>query len=383
MKEVRIGVIGLGNMGKHHAASLEAGKIKRATLGAVCDSDPVMMEPFKAPKFADSASLIRSGLVDAVLIAAPHYFHPPMGQDAFEQGLHVLTEKPLAVHVNAAKAFIQAADKAKDKKFGIVFHTRTNPVYSQMKQLVASGELGEITRVSWIITDWFRTEAYYASGGWRATWAGEGGGVLINQSPHNIDLLQWICGMPVRVRAFCKFGKYHAIETEDEVTAYMEFANGATGVFITSTGEAPGSNRFEIIGNKGKMTLVNGHQLQVIKNTIPADEFCRTSQTAYDAPPTTELKLPAMPEGGTHNEVIEKFAAAILDGTPLVAEAREGIHQVELSNAMLYSSITGKTVELPLDGDAMEAALKDLIAKSTIQKKVGGKIQDQAKYIKK
>jgi predicted dehydrogenase len=383
MKEVRMGVIGLGNMGMHHARSLEEGKIPRARLTAVCDTEASMMEPYKAEKFSDSAKLIRSGLVDAILIATPHYFHPTIGQDAFENGLHVLTEKPLAVHVNAAKAFIAAAEKAKTKKFGIVFHTRTHPVFYQIKQLVESGQLGELTRVAWTITDWYRTEAYYSSGGWRATWAGEGGGVLINQAPHNLDLLQWICGMPKSVRAFCKFGKYHDIETEDEATAYFEFENGATGIFITSTGEAPGINRLEILGKKGKITLENNHDLKVMINEVASNVFSKTSPKAYDAPPVKELKMPSPPEGGTHNEVIEKFVAAILDDTPLVAEAAEGIRQVELSNAILYSALTGSTVILPLDGDAFEEKLKELIANSTLKKKIGSKIQDLASYIKK
>ena len=382
MKEVRMGVIGVGNMGMYHVRSLEEGKIPRARLTAICDHDPKLMEPFQATKFTDSAALIRSGLVDAVLIATPHYFHPSIGADAFENGLHVLTEKPLAVHVNAGKAFIAAAKKAPDKKFGIVFHTRTHPVYQRLKRLVAEGELGQLTRIHWTITDWYRSEAYYASGGWRATWGGEGGGVLINQAPHNLDMLQWICGMPKRVRGFCSFGKYHAIETEDEVTAYFEYENGSTCSFVTSTGEAPGVNRLEIIGRKGKVTLENG-KLHFTRNLVPADEFSRTSPLAYDPPPSEEVDLPLEGEGGTHNEVVEKFVAAILDGTPLVAEAEEGIHQVELSNAILYSSLTGKTVELPLDGDAFEAKLNELIKGSTFQKKTGAKIQDVPKYIKK
>jgi predicted dehydrogenase len=247
---------------------------------------------------------------------------------------------------------------------------------------VASGELGELVRIQWTITDWYRTEAYYASGGWRATWAGEGGGVLINQSPHNVDMIQWICGMPKRVTAFCQFGKHHDIETEDDVTAYWEYENGATCVFVTSTGEAPGVNRLEISGRKGRATLEHG-KLRFIRNEIASDEFSRTSPLAYDGPPTWNIEIPTHGEGGTHNEVIEKFAAAILDGTPMVAEAEEGIRQVELANAMLYSSLTKTTVELPLDGDKYEAKLKELIAGSKFQKKTGGKIQDVPKYIKK
>ncbi|MFN3685171.1 MAG: Gfo/Idh/MocA family protein, partial [Fimbriimonadaceae bacterium] len=244
--EVRLGIIGIGNMGSHHVRSMP--QVRRCRLTAVCDVVPSKMDWIDGvDKFVDSRELIRSGLVDAVLVATPHYDHTTIGIDALDNGLHLLTEKPISVHKADCVRLIAAHKRNPNLKFAAMFNQRTDPHYQRIRRIVRGGELGEIQRTSWIITDWFRSEAYYASGGWRATWAGEGGGVLLNQCPHNLDLFQWICGVPTRVDAKCSFGKYHRIEVEDEVTAYLEYANGATGVFVTSTGEAPGTNRLEIV----------------------------------------------------------------------------------------------------------------------------------------
>jgi predicted dehydrogenase len=236
-----------------------------------------------------------------------------------------------------------------------------------MKELVSGGELGEILRVSWIITEWFRTETYYASGGWRATWAGEGGGVLLNQCPHNLDLLQWICGMPSCIRGFCEFGKRHNIEVEDEVTAYMEYPNGATGVFVTSTGEAPGSNRFEIAGDRGRLMIEN-NTVTLVRNEVPVLVFLETSDAAFGKPPTETLTFTFEGNGGQHAEILENFADAILDGAKLIAPAEEGIKSVELANAMLFSSLHKGPVALPLDSAAFENELQRLIESSTFVK---------------
>jgi predicted dehydrogenase len=217
------------------------------------------------------------------------------------------------------------------------------------------------------MTDWFRTEAYYASSAWRATWRGEGGGLLINQSPHQLDMLQWLTGMPVRVRAFCGLGRRHSIEVEDEVTAYLEYANGATGVFIASTGEYPGTNRLELTGDLGRLVL-EANRLTLSQNAVSTGEFSRTTDEPFGQPQCKVTELPLETGGGTHQAITQNFIDAIRLGTPLVAPAEEGIHSVELANAMLYSSLTAQTVELPLDGQAYEILLGSLIANSTFRK---------------
>ena len=364
MDQVRIGIIGVGGMGSSHSRYLRRGEVNRCALKAVCDIEQGKLDPFKDLKtFTDSKKLIRSGEVDAVIIATPHYGHTTIGIDALDNGLHVLLEKPISVHKADCERLIAAHKRHPKQAFGAMFQFRTVPAFKKIKQLIADGELGEIQRTSWIVTAWFRTEAYYASGGWRATWKGEGGGVLLNQCPHNLDIFQWMVGMPVRVRAFCGFGKYHAIETEDDVTAYFEYANGATGVFVATTGEAPGSDRLEIAGDKGKLVYEDG-KLIFTRNEVGARAFSRTATGGFDSPPVWNVGIPIPDERNGHAVITQSFVDAILDGKPLIAPAEEGIHSVEFANAMIYSSLLGKTVDLPLDGKAYEKKLKQLIATS-------------------
>jgi len=368
MNKVRFGIIGMGNMGRFHAEYLQAGKVPRAELTAVSDAIPANLERYKHLKtFARSEDLIRSGEVDAVIIATPHFLHTSIGIDALGQGLHVLVEKPISVHKADCERLLAAHTRPR-QIFGAMFQLRTEGRYRKMRRLIEGGELGTLVRVSWIITDWYRTEAYYASGGWRATWKGEGGGVLLNQCPHNLDLLQWLCGRPARVRGFCQLGRYHDIEVEDNVTAYLEFPNGATGVFITSTGEAPGTNRFEICGERGKLVLEN-NRLTFTRNEVSMIEFSRTSKAGFAKPEVWNVEVPFESAGGSHVDITQNFVAAILDGAPLLCPAAEGIYSVELANAILYSSLENRTVELPLDGAAYEAKLNELIAGSKFEKK--------------
>lgn len=368
MDKVRIGIVGVGGMGSHHARYIQAGEVNRLELTAVCDIDPARLEHFaNVAKFTDSKELIRSGLVDAVLIATPHYDHTPISIDAFQHGLHVLVEKPIAVHKADAQRMIDA-HKGTGLVFQAMFQMRTEPLYKKIKHLISSGELGEIARMTWIVTDWFRTEAYYASGEWRATWRGEGGGVLLNQCPHNLDMMQWLLPMPSKIRAFCKLGRWHDIEVEDEVTAYFEYPNGATGIFVTSTGEAPGTNRLEISGERGKLTVEDG-KIRFIRNEVPMTEFSRTTTGGFSRPERWYVDIPFGGGASGHKVITQNFVDAILDGAELIAPAPEGINSVELSNAMLYSSFTDSIVELPLDAAAYEAMLMDLSAKSKYEKK--------------
>ena len=368
MKKVRLGIVGIGNIGNSHAASVLAGKVPRLELTAVADIDPARRARVSGVTgFATLGEMIASGLVDAVLIATPHYEHTTLGIEALQAGLHVMVEKPISVHKADAERLL-AAHTNRRQVFGAMFNQRTDRYYRKIRQLIRDGALGEIRRVNWVITNWFRTEAYYGSSDWRATWAGEGCGVLLNQCPHNLDLLQWMFGQPQRVRAFCHFGKYHAIEVEDEVTAYLEFAGGATGVFLASTGEAPGTNRLEIAGERGKLVYEND-QITFTRNAVPMSEFSRQAREGFSAPKTREVRVPARDHGGQHNEILRNFTDAILDGVPLIAPAAEGLHSVELANAMLYSTWTGRTVELPLDGRRYQRALQRKIAGSKFKKK--------------
>jgi len=362
MKSIRFGIAGLGNMGSIHARSLLNGNIPRATLTAV--ADPVAdLRPFAGAKpFTSTEAMIRSGEIDAILIATPHYAHTTLGIDALEQGLHLLVEKPISVHKADAQRLI-AAHKNSKQVFAAMFNQRTDPHYTKIRELIQSGELGEIRRVTWLITSWFRTNAYYNSGGWRATWSGEGGGVLLNQCPHNLDLFQWLFGMPVKVRAHCKFGAYHDIEVVDDVTAFFQYANGATANFITSTGEAPGSNRLEIAAERGRVVLEDGKILWK-RNEMPMTEFSRTTDLRYEGPATWDIEIPVKSSGEQHNGILKNFVEAVLDGKPLIAPAKEGLHSVELANSMLMSAFLDQAIDIPLDAAAYEGLLKEKIATS-------------------
>lgn len=373
MDNVRFGIIGIGNMGSSHARKLLS-EVEGAVLAAVCDEAPKRLEwarkelPEQVALFEDAEQMMASGLIDAVLIATPHYDHPKLAVSAFAHGLHVLVEKPAGVYTQAVREMNEAA-AASGKVFSIMYNQRTNPLYRKLRELIASGELGEIRRTNWIITDWYRSQSYYDSGGWRATWAGEGGGVLLNQDPHQLDLWQWTTGMmPVRVRAFCQFGKYRNIEVEDDVTAYVEYANGATGLFITTTGEAPGTNRFEVTGDNGKIVIEDG-KLTFWRLRVPEPKFNAEYKGGFGSPECWKCEIPVAPgKSGNHTAIMQNFTNAILHGEELLAPGEEGIHGLTLSNAMHLSAWTDNWVDLPLDEALYLKLLNEKIASSKFVK---------------
>src|SRR3984893_18018348 len=367
METVKLGIVGIGSMGSIHAQSVVDGKIPRCKLTAVCDPKVERINKFPSAKgFVSADDFLRSSETDAVLIATPHYAHTTIGIQALESGRHLLVEKPISVHKADAERLI-AAHRRSNQVFSAMFNQRTDPFFLKLRRLVQSGELGPVRRVSWTITNWFRTEAYYRSSDWRATWAGEGGGVLLNQCPHNLDLFQWIFGMPAKVRAFCHFGRYHEIEVEDDVTAYLEYAEGMTAIFSASTGEAPGTNRLEVAAEQGKI-VIEDDSFHFIRNEVPTSEFSRTDPGRFSAPGTWEIQIPIAGHGPQHDGILRNFVSAILDGTPLIAPAEEGIYSLELANAFLLSTLEDRSVQLPIDGALFEQHLKKLIASLTRQK---------------
>jgi predicted dehydrogenase len=372
MNTVRIGIIGLGNIGKHHAGYLLEGKVARCELTAVSSRSADKLTPFQEKgikTFTDAEHLIKSGAVDAVIVSTPPHQHTPIGIAALEAGLHIMVEKPISGHKADAERLVAAHRKHKKLVFGGMFQFRVEPRYEKIRSLIQNGDIGEIVRVNWINTDWYRTEAYYASNAWRATWKGEGGGVLLNQCLHNLDVLQWLCGMPDQVRGFCQLGRFHQIEVEDNVTVWMEWANRATGSFVSSTGEAPGVNRFEIVGTRGTLLLENG-KLNLTRNAVDMLEFSRTAKQGFVKPESKMEEIPFANAPAQHAALMQNFVNAILDGEPLIAPGEDGIHSLELANAMVYSSLIDKTIQLPMDGGAWEKHLNKLIGESKVQKKV-------------
>lgn len=379
MKKVRLGIIGAGNMGTTHIKTVINGEVPELELTAVADRQKSRREwcrdnlPDTVRIFEDGKELISGNLCDAVLIAVPHYQHPELSIEALHHHLHVLCEKPAGVYTKQVREMNEEAARS-DRVFAMMFNQRTNCVYRKMYEMVTGGELGQIRRVNWIITDWYRTQCYYDSGSWRATWDGEGGGVLLNQCPHNLDLLQWICGMPVKVQAFCHEGKWHDIEVEDDVTAYLEYENGATGVFITSTGDAPGTNRFEITGELGKLVCENEKlTFYRLKQSIP--EHCASCKGGFDKPECEEIQVETDGKNEQHTGIMKAFAGKILHDTPLVAEGEEGINGLTLSNAMHLSSWLGHPVTLPIDEDLFRRELFDRRSRS-VKKEGSGVVFD-------
>lgn len=353
MKKVRIGIIGIGNMGSAHALNIFQGKVDGLELTAVCDIDKNRLRWAKeafgssVSLYSDYHLLIRGGDVDAILIATPHNLHPLIAMEGFAANLHVLTEKPAGIDTLHVRQMNEAAKKS-GKVFGIMYNQRTNPLYARLKKMVEDGELGEMKRFVWVISNWYRTQAYYDSGQWRASWKGEGGGVLINQCPHNLDIWQWITGMPSRIRSFCKYGHYHNISVEDDVTILAEYANNATAVFVASTGEYPGTNRLEYSGSKGKVVIEDGI-LKSYRIETDEREICFTSGEAF---PKLNVKYQEFkqdkPESG-HIGILQNFTNAILYNDTLLAPGYEGINGLTISNAAYLSDWLNKWIDLPID----------------------------------
>lgn len=376
MEQVRFGVVGFGNIGSAHCENFVNGKVKDGILAAICDRDPVKLKLAEdkhpdAARFRSAEDMYKSGAIDAVIVAVPHYDHPGLTMLAFRYGLHVCCEKPAGVYTKQVREMNAAASEAKNLVFAMMFNQRTNCLYRKMREMVVNGELGSIRRSNWIITDWYRSQAYYDSGGWRATWAGEGGGVLINQCPHNIDLWQWICGMPRRITAFLNEGKWRDIEVENEVTAYAEYDNGATGVFVTTTAEYPGVNRFEVYGDKGRL-VCEGGKLTFYKSRVSESEFNRTNTVDHGTPGFDVIDITTDGANPQHAGVLTAMTAAILRGEPLVAKGEEGLDSLMLSNAMHLSAWTGKTVELPIDEELFYSLLQKKIAAAKGKPEVPG-----------
>ena len=375
MAKVKMGIIGIGNMGSDHSKRIVNGLSPEIELVAVADRREVRREwakkelPDTVKIFEEGDDLIDSGLCEAVVIAVPHYQHPTLAIKAFEKGIHVMCEKPAGVYTKAVREMNEAAKKS-GKVFGMMFNQRTNCVYRKLRELVQSGNYGRIRRTNWIITNWYRPQAYYDSGDWRATWSGEGGGVLLNQAPHNLDLWQWICGMPKKVQAHLHFGKWHDIEVEDDVTAYVEYENGATGVFVTTTGDGRGSNRLEIQMDKAKFIVEDG-KLIMDEFEMSEPEFSATNTEVFGYLKGNIQEVETDGENPQHIGVLNAWGGAILRGEPLVAHGSEGINGLMLSNAMHLSAFLDKAVELPIEEELYYEELMKRV--KTSRKKDGAK----------
>lgn len=368
-KKIRLGLIGIGNMGSGHARNILDGKCPEIDLVAIAECSPLRTAWAKdciAPNveyYSDAIDMLDSGLIDACLIAVPHYDHCKYAIECMRRGIHVMVEKPAGVYTKQVREMNEEAEKHPDVVFGMMFNQRTNSLYRKLRELVHSGDYGQIRRTNWIITNWYRPQAYYDSGDWRATWSDEGGGVLLNQCPHQLDLWQWICGMPVKVHAQLRYGLWHDIEVEDDVTAFVEYENGATGVFVTTTGDAHGTNRFEIQMDRAKLVVEND-KLLIEEFSVSEPEFSKTNTEPFATMPSQVTIVDTDGDNPQHVGVLNAWAGAILRGEPLVADGREGIHGLMLSNAMHLSSFLGQEVTIPIDEEVFYDELMKRVATS-------------------
>jgi len=382
MRKLKLGIIGFGNMGSSHVNNIMAGKTPNTELSALCDRDPERRKVFKdkypdVPVFETAEELMDSGLCEAILVAVPHYDHVPIAIKGFEKGLHVLVEKPAGVYTKQVRQMNEVAKKS-GKVFGLMLNQRTNPVFGKIREMIARGDLGEIRRVTWIITNWYRSQAYHDSSEWRSTWGGEGGGALINQNPHQLDLWQWMFGVPDKIYARAGFGKYRDIEVENEVVALFEYDSGMIGQYITSTTEAPGTNRLEIACEMGTLIVENNNKITFKRNVVSETEFNKTNIKPFGTPEVWNCEIPAPNNGGEqHVGIIKNFADAILSGKELLAKGEEGINGLTISNSMHYSAWTGEVVDTKnFPDDKFYELLQEKIKNSTVKKNVRKTVAD-------
>lgn len=366
-KKLRLGIIGLGQQGGTYAKFITDGLVPNMVVGAITDTDPAKAGLAAAnypdvPFYTDYIAMLEGGHVDAVVTCVPHYLHPEIGIAALSRGIHALVEKPAGVYTKQVKELNEFAATKPELSFGIMFNQRNNPLYKRLKEIVDNGEIGNILRTNWIITTWWRPQGYYDSTAWRATWGGEGGGVLVNQAPHQLDLWQWICGVPKSVFAKVSYGFRRDIAVEDEVTAVVDYGNGATGTFVTATHDMVGTDRFEILGDAGKIVVEGSKTATVTRLKKPERELSNSmdmgdvmklfsGQLAMEDYLSTEVIEFESAWGGQHAGVLENFAANVLDGTPLLAPGSDGINGVRLANAIHLSSWKGEEVGLDFDED--------------------------------
>ena len=382
-EKIRLGIIGIGSMGAAHAKNVAAGKCPDFVLTAVADIKPDRLAwaaaelPASVKRYDSAEALLERGEVDACMICVPHYDHPKYAIACMQRGIHVMVEKPAGVYTKQVREMNEEAKRHPDVVFGMMFNQRTNCIYRKVRELVQSGAYGGFRRTNWIITNWYRPQAYYDSGDWRATWAGEGGGVLLNQCPHQLDLWQWICGMPVSVEAKLSYGLWHDIEVEDDVTAYVKYANGATGVFVTTTGDAHGTNRLEIQLDRARIVVENG-KISLLVYEMTEQAFSKTNTEPFATVAASKVEVETDGENPQHVGVINAWGGAILRGEPLVADGSEGINGLTLSNAMHLSSWLGREVKLPLDEALFYGELMKRVAGSKKKANVKEAVADTA-----
>jgi predicted dehydrogenase len=358
VNEIGVGVIGIGHAGARHAQALVDGAVPGARLTAVADLQSDRAQSFHVPVL-DASELVHAPGVDAVVIATPHLSHLALAAQALGARRHVLVEKPLGVDTAECNDVLLEYGRQGPERplFGVVHDHRADPRFRWLSSLLKRGELGRVERVVWQATDYFRTEAYYAESPWRGSFAREGGGLLVNQAPHLFDTLVWLFGAPRRALGVCRFGRFHEIEVEDDVTAHFDFASGMSALVIAGTGEAPGTSRLEVSADRGRAVL-EGNEATVHRNRESASGYRRREASGRPRADVERVVFPQ--EGRTGLLLLQNFVAAIRGEARLLAPAEQAKHAVELANAVLWSCLSERPIDLPLDGAGFRRVFEQL-----------------------
>lgn len=373
----RIGIVGFGALGSFYAKMIKDDRrVEGVTVGAICDIDPEKREKARelyaqVPVFENIDQLLASGTCDFISVAVPHYLHPELTIKAIKAGMPVIVEKPAGIIPSTVEEMNACAKKHPEVAFGIMLNQRTNPVFRKLHDITTSGELGKLRQVVWVSRQ-FRTQKYYDSGTWRATWGGEGGGVIVNQAPHQIDLLQWMFGMPKRVYATTNFGHHRKIAVENDVCAEFEYENGATGVFITCTDDVLGEDRLTAVYDRGRVRVLDSKRLVIEKlcddeekigTEYPEETITQLKNSGKLFEVTTFEKENDPFANSEHAKVFRAFAEHLAKpDKPMVAKGTDGLNEVQLASAIQLSGWLRQPVDIPVDNELYRRELNKRIA---------------------
>ncbi len=361
-KYIRTALIGIGVMGKKYAKMICDGEVKGIMLTAVVCRNSDAAKWVKALgrdiKIFESAEKLfeNPDYYDAVIIATPHKSHPQLANNAFELGKHVMCDKPAGISVSDAVKMSKAAEKS-NKIYAMMFHQRLYPKHIKIKEILNEGRLGDLKRIMLVNSRYLRTSHYHKSGSWRSSWSGEGGGALINQGQHILDIWQWLFDMPQSLYADICFGKYNDFKVDDELTIQMRYKNNLTAVFMLTTGEAVHQERLEIVGNKGKI-LLEDDTLHIYSYSENCDDYIKTAKVnSRENLSINEeiIKFDKIEE--PYAQMLENFAGAVFGENTLIADGRNAVNPIMLTNAAYYSAWKGEAVKLPIDADEYDRML--------------------------
>lgn len=368
-KTVRIALIGFGSMGKNYARMLYAGLVPELKLSGVCcrngAGQALLREEFPGVRIYENVEQMQrhEEEFDAVLIVTPHATHVELGFAMAKLGKHFLMDKPAGVYASRVQELVEFC-RERGVSFGMMFNNRMLPAFRIAQDYIRSGKLGRLHRAVWVCNSWYRSPVYHRSAPWRSSWQGEGGGLLINQNQHYLDIWQWLFGMPEKLYAAMEFGRYNDFAVDDAVDIQFVHSGGFHGTMVSATGEAPGVNRLEIWGEKGCLTVQDGARVFWDENALSTVEFGKVNEVPFGTPPHTRVEIPVEKAENPYLLAFGNFAGHLLRGEPLFADGMDGLRTVQLTNAAYLSGWQEKRVSVPVDAEAFQ---KELAARQALE----------------